>query len=221
MLGIFDSGSGGLNTVRYIKRAYEDADAVYLIDRKNAPYGIKSEKELIRLTERNIDILKDMGAGMVLIACCTASTVYTKLSKRHRESAFPIIDPTAEAAARATENGRIGVIATRRTVKSRAFSELLGAFEVYESEAQSLVTDIDNGLTDDTAREQDKERLRDMLSPLITKNIDTLILGCTHFPSLIHTFEEVAYPLGVKTVINSAKEGADALMTSCSRTPRR
>ena len=219
MLGLFDSGSGGLNTVRYIKSAYESADVVYLIDRKNAPYGIKSEKELIDLAEKNIDVLVERGAERVLIACCTAGTVYDSLSKRHREIAFPIIKPIAEAAARTTRNGRIGVIATHRTVSCHAFSKALGDFNVYELEAQGLVSDIDSGLNDGSANEYDKNRLKEMISPLSDENIDTLILGCTHFPSLIRTFCEVASPLGIKTVINSAKEGADALLRGYQPAP--
>ena len=76
MVGLFDSGSGGLNTIRYIKEHAPDVDLVYLIDRKRAPYGIKTQEELTAITNENINTLCDMGAERVLIACCTASTVH-------------------------------------------------------------------------------------------------------------------------------------------------
>ena len=98
MLGLFDSGSGGLNTVRYVKELSDDVDLVYLIDRENAPYGIKTEKELISITKANIDRLTDMGARRVLIACCTASTVYQELGEKYKKMALPIIDAVAKRA---------------------------------------------------------------------------------------------------------------------------
>ena len=212
MLGLFDSGSGGLNTVRYIKHSYECADVVYCIDRANAPYGIKSENEIKDLTEKNIDELVERGADRVLIACCTASTVYDRLSRRHKEIAFPIIEPTAKAAALSTASGRIGVIATRRTVNCHAFKRALQDFKVFEAEAQELVKLIDSGLNDSTANENSKRLLTRIISPLLEENIDTLVLGCTHFPALAKTIYSIASPFGVKSIIDSAKEGADALL---------
>ena len=91
MVGLFDSGSGGLNTVRYIKENAPDVDLVYLIDRARAPYGIKTEKELVGITSENIERLLDMGATRVLIACCTASTVHPQLSHGLKIISIPIV----------------------------------------------------------------------------------------------------------------------------------
>lgn len=200
-----------MNTVGYVKELYPEIDLVYLIDRPNAPYGIKSEKELIRLAERNIDELTDRGAERVLIACCTASTVYTKISKRHRELSIPIISPVADAARRATKTGSIGVIATRRTVASHAFGRAMPEMRVSELAVQELVAMIDGGVNDSTVGEGEILTLKGILSPLFGKNIDTLVLGCTHFPSLISTFHTILAPLGVKSIIDSARIGADEL----------
>lgn len=211
MLGLFDSGSGGLNTVRYIKESADQIDLVYLIDRERAPYGIKTEEELVRITEDNIARLTDMGAEKVLIACCTASTVYDKLSKECRKRAVPIIDPVAKAAKNSTRSGRIGVIATQRTVNSHAFKKALEGFFVAEYALGELVGLIDGGLSDATVRKTDETALEAMLSTVLSQEIDTLILGCTHFPSLYNTITKIAKKYGVEHVIDSARVGADLL----------
>jgi glutamate racemase len=211
VVGLFDSGRGGLNTVRYL-RAAGDVDLVYLIDRENSPYGIKTEKEIIEITKRNIDRLSDMGAERVLIACCTASTVYDKLSTEHKERAIPIIDAVAKAAKNSTRSGRIGVIATKRTVDSHAFENALTGCKAHELVTGELVGLIDGGLSDETVTADDEARLEKMLIPVLTKDIDTLILGCTHFPSLKQTIEKISSRYGAISVIDSARVGADLLI---------
>ena len=211
MLGLFDSGSGGLNTVRYIKRYAPKTDLVYLIDRARAPYGIKTENELAEIACENIERLSDMGAARVLIACCTASTVHHLLPRRVADASIPIISEIAKRADKSTRSGRIGVIATNRTVDTHAFQKELDGYEVYEKALPELVTAIDGGLTDLSANECDCEKIKKMLEPVLTKRIDTLILGCTHFPALIKTITAIAKPYGVRAVIDSAKVGADLL----------
>ena len=215
MVGLFDSGSGGLNTVRYLQAA-GDVDLVYLIDRENAPYGIKTKKELIGITERNIRHLVDMGARRVLIAFFTASTVYRSLGKDYREKAIPIIEAVANAAKNSTRSHRIGVIATKRTVDSHAFVRALAGCKTYELALGELVGMIDSGLSDETVREDDEKRLEEMLKPILVKDVDTLILGCTHFPSLKKTALKIASRYGVTSVVDSALIGAE-LLTEASR----
>ena len=215
MVGLFDSGSGGLNTVRYLQAA-GDVDLVYLIDRENAPYGIKTKKELIGITERNIRHLVDMGAECVLIACCTASTVYRSLGKEYREKAIPIIEAVANAAKNSTRSHRIGVIATKRTVESHAFARALKEYKAYELALGELVGMIDSGLSDKTITKEDEVRLEEMLTPILIRNVDTIILGCTHFPSLKETVRKIASNHGVTSIIDSALIGAE-LLTEASR----
>ena len=211
LLGLFDSGTGGLNTVRYLK---EDgrSDLVYLIDRERAPYGTKSEKELVEITERNIKRLTDIGAERVLIACCTASTVHSQIDERYRKISVPIIDAVAKAAEYSTRTRRIGVIATQRTVASRAFSRALKGYAVKEYPMGELVTLIDGGLCDEGATESDRRRIEEMIAPALQDGADTLILGCTHFPALIKTITDIAKGYGVTNVIDSARAGADLLI---------
>lgn len=212
MVGLFDSGRGGLNTVRYIKEMSDDVDLVYHIDRENAPYGIKTEKELILIAEENIKELLYRGAHYVLIACCTASTVHKKLSDKYRKISFPIIEAVAKEAKKATRIGRIGIIATNHTVNSHAFSSLLEGCYVAELATQNLVTLIDNGLSDESLESDTEEAVRIAITPVLLSNIDTLILGCTHFPALKNTIAEIARPYGVTNIIDSARIGAELLV---------
>ena len=212
MLGLFDSGSGGLNTVRYLKELAPSVDLVYKIDRENAPYGIKKKKKLIEIIENNIEELASRGASKSLIACCTASALYEDLGEWHKTVSIPIIHPVANAARVSSENGRIGVVATLGTVSSHTFARALIDRSVFEVEAQELVGLIDGGLCDATAEKNDIKMLRRIILPLARKNTDTLILGCTHFPALYGSFVKVCHPLGIKNVINSAQIGAMELL---------
>ena len=212
MLGLFDSGRGGLNTVRYLKDAGEDRDLVYLIDRENAPYGIKTEKEILEITKRNVKALTGMGARAVLIACCTASTVHHLLPDEEKRVSIPIIDAVAKEARAVTHTGKIGVIATDRTVNSGAFTKALSGLSVTELALGDLVARIDGGLSDLTATRSDIAELEAMLAPILRENIDTLILGCTHFPAIYDTVKGITAKYGDITVIDSAKIGAEALI---------
>ena len=217
MLGLFDSGNGGLNTVRYVKKNMPDLDLVYKIDRLNSPYGIKNEKELVEIVKNNLNELIERGAERVLIACCTASTVYCLLEEEYKRISIPIIEPVARSAMKASRTGCVGVIGTKRTVDSHAFRDAMKKYRVTEIEAQELVRLIDGGLTDESATIGDEEYLDKIVSPFKGKNIDTLILGCTHFPALKKTFLRVCRPIGIKHVIDSAKVGALAMCYPISK----
>lgn len=220
MIGLFDSGSGGLNTVRYIKKAAPDIDLVYLIDREHAPYGIKSEKELIRITEENIEKLIAMRADRVLIACCTASTVHPRLKDEYKKISVPIISAVANMAKKSTRSRGIGVIATKHTAESHAFGNLLDGYFVKEAVAQELVGMIDGGLSDSNMSEEDEKKIEDILSPVLLSGIDTLILGCTHFPSIVKTAERISARYGIKNVIDSARAGGDLIIKLERQTKR-
>ena len=211
MLGLFDSGMGGLNTVRYLKASKDDRDLIYLIDRNNAPYGIKSEKELIEITKNNIKSLTGMGAERVLIACCTASTVHSLLPIQEKEASIPIIYAVAKEAKNQSQSKRIGVIATEHTVSSHAFKNALDGCFVKELALSRLVSLIDGGLSDDTVTADDEKMLEDMILPILSENIDTRILGCTHFSSLILTISKFSEKYGKITIVDSARVGADIL----------
>ena len=208
MIGVFDSGVGGYCAFRELRRLLPREDMVYLADRKNAPYGTKSEDEIIAFTKANIKRLKDIGARKILIACCTASSVYGFLDEEEREISLPIITPAAEKAA---EGRKIMVIATERTVKSGVFGREIGRFSdstVTEIPAQRLVGLVESGCRDGRINPECDAEL-DRIAGLVKESkADRLVLGCTHFS---HLESELQRRCGVKTV-SPAREGALALV---------
>lgn len=209
MIGIFDSGVGGLTVMTELRKLLPQADICYFADKKNAPYGTKTRRELIRLVKRDILRLKAAGADRILIACCTAGTVYEALPESMQTSAVPLIRPTACEAAAATVNGKICVIATEATVRSKVFSSLLykqsSVREVLEIPAQELVTMIESGMRDGKVTEHERVRLISLLAPVKRFGADVLILGCTHFP---HIEKEISDILGGVKIISSSRAGA-------------
>ncbi len=219
MIGVFDSGVGGLTAVRELKRISPSIDICFYADRKNAPYGTKTENELVDLVSFDIEKLISHGASKVLMACCTASTVYPLLDKRHRGIACPIISPTARKAARITENGKIAVIATEATVRAEAFKKALialdGIKEVTEIPTQELVSLVESGARDDSISNTERSSLNSILSPIKSTDADTLILGCTHFPHLEKT---IAHLLPNMKIVSSSLEGALEILKNESQT---
>lgn len=220
-VGIFDSGVGGLESLAKFRQLRPDVEALYYADRENAPYGPKSESELIRLVINDIERLTSLGAECVLMACCTASTVYEMLPKRCREISIPIILPTAIAACLKTKSGRIGVLSTEATRKSRAFCKAIGAVcpdaEVIAYSAPELVTLAESGFKDTNLSSSAYRTVRSAAERFLGSDIDTLVLGCTHFSYFEKTLSET---LGVNTV-NSAAVGAEALSLRIDEDARR
>ena len=214
MIGVFDSGAGGLTAVKELRRLMPTADIAFFPDRKNAPYGKKTTNELIPLVGRDIEILISHGADVVLMACCTASTVYPFLEEGLRRVAIPIIEPTAKAAAADTKNGRVAVIATETTVHSGAFKKsliALGTPNILEIPASDLVTAVERGERDGHLTETGEALLDRYLKEVISYGADTLILGCTHFP---HLEGEIRKRLPRVKIISSSREGAKETLKS-------
>lgn len=206
MIGIFDSGVGGICAYRQVRRMLPREDIVYLADRKNAPYGTKTEDEILKFTKNNIKILKEMGAEAVLIACCSASSLHHLLSAEEREISTPIIAPAAALAA--VSGRRIAVIATRHTVRQRAFSREISELSdaaVTEMAEQELVALVEGGNRDGRTDPVCKRYLADMARRVRGVNADTLILGCTHFS---HLEGEIAGLLPKVRIISPARVGA-------------
>ena len=207
MIGVFDSGRGGLAAFFEIRKALPLQDIAYLADRENAPYGTKSPERLIRLVENDIRRLSEIGAKRILIACCTASTVYGELAEKYRSISIPIVEPTAMAVAEAT-SGHVTVFATEATVRSEAFSKALGRYssaEVYEIAAQGLVT-----LIEEQAPGGDVFKKVGELIGKMPKNTDTVVLGCTHFSFAKRIFAELLGPQ--IRVVDAAAVGAKSII---------
>ena len=214
MVGVFDSGKGGELAVREFLKLCPDAEVQFYADRENAPYGTKSEAELVELVKRDIDILAERGASRVLMACCTASTVHRLLPEKYKNISIPIIAPTAAAAVYASRTKRIAVISTRATARSGAFDAEIRRYcpraQVFSLGCGELVSLVESGVHDGCIEFSAREKIRKIISPVLDCGADTVILGCTHFAALE---EEIKNITGMNAV-NSARIGAALLAGS-------
>ncbi len=207
-IGVFDSGVGGLTVAREIMRQIPQERIVYFGDTARVPYGSKSTDTLIRYTRQIIRFLKTRGVKAIVVACNTASAA--ALEAIIDEIDLPIIGvvrPGAKVAAEATRNQKIGIIGTEATVNSRMYvkfiQELLPDAEVIAKACPLFVPLVEEGWTKDPVTE---EVARRYLADLQKSDIDTLILGCTHYPLLRHMVGEI---MGEKvTMVNPAYETA-------------
>ena len=211
-IGIFDSALGGLTAVKEIEKVLPKEDIVYFGDTGRVPYGTKSALTINKYTAQNVAFLKTLGVKVILAACGTVSAVAQPNVKDCGVPYFDVIEPTVEAAIKSTKSGRIGVIATPTTVASHAYTDrILGKdkdIEVFELACPLFVNLIESGHTsseDEITRFIVEKSLEDMR----LKNVDTLVLGCTHFPIIADTISEVVGS-GVK-LINSGREAAREL----------
>ena len=197
MIGIFDSGVGGFCALREIRRLLPREDIVYLADRKNAPYGTKSEDEIICLTKADIKRLCAYGVKKILIACCTASSLHDLLPRELQNISIPIITPTARLC---RDSSSVLVIATEHTVRSGAFSKEIKRFSdanVREIPMQPLVSLIEWGRDTKCATDEIVE---------MCEGCDTLILGCTHFS---HLYDDLRARLPKVKILSPAHIGAN------------
>ena len=192
-IGVFDSGIGGLTVAAAIARRLPAESILYLGDTARLPYGSKSPATVTRYTRRNVEFLAEHGVKAVVVACNTASA----LALPHLERRLPlwgVIEPGAARAAEVT-GGRVGVIATEATTLSNAYPEALRRLrpelEVHARACPLFVPLVEEGWVDDSIAAQVAERY---LEPLLGEGIDTLVLGCTHYPVLKPTLAAVAGP---------------------------
>lgn len=187
-IGIFDSGLGGLVIAKEIFKKLPRYDYVYLGDTARIPYGSRGQDEILKFTTRALRVLFSRGCKIVVIACNTSSAkalrkIQTDFLPRHfsDRKVLGVIVPTLESIPKSSK--KIGVVATSSTCRSHAYKKELAkinqAAVVYEQAAPQLVPYIENG--DFNSAES---KLRRYLKPLAKKNIDTLVLGCTHYPLL-------------------------------------
>ena len=185
MIGVFDSGLGGLSAFLSLSRALPHTDLVYYADTAHLPLGEKSDGEIRSLVLDGVDFLARKGASHVLLACGTASAI--ALQKCKETFAFPvygIIKAGCVAAARASQTGRVAVIATPATVASHAYASGIRALR-----PDAVVTELACPALVAAAETRDVSCVRRALAPLQDLAADTLVLGCTHFPLLRQTIE--------------------------------
>jgi glutamate racemase len=184
---MFDSGVGGLTVLHECLVSLPQEDFLYLGDTAMFPYGDKDPEELRARIRRIAELLLDRGAKLLVIACNTATAVAEDVAREvaaaHRVEVVPVVEPQAEIAAAITGNGRVGVLATPNTVASGAYRRALEAqgrgLDVIEVGAPRLAPFIQDGSPFD---EETMEMARTYCAPLREAAVDTLILGCTHYP---------------------------------------
>jgi glutamate racemase len=186
MIGIFDSGIGGLTTVRALMDNLSGHDLIYFGDTARTPYGSKSRDTVIRYAIENTEFLLGKGAKVIVMACNTASSVATAvLKEKYRVPVFEVITPAVEQAVTVSAHARIGVIGTRGTVNSgiyeRLIKESLPDASVYSTPCPLLVPLVEEGWFD---RPETRMIVKKYLHPLKIRQVDSLILGCTHYPLL-------------------------------------
>lgn len=185
MIGVFDSGLGGLTVVKEIFRQLPDYGVVYFGDTARTPYGNKSRETVIRYALEDARFLARHGASLIVVACNTASSVAVEALRREvRLPILEVITPAAAAAAKAT-SGRVGVIGTRATVGSGVYEEklrrLVPGARVFSAACPLFVPLVEEGWA---GRPETASIARRYLAPLKARRVDTLILGCTHYPFL-------------------------------------
>jgi len=186
MIGIFDSGVGGLTVAKAIMEKIPGYDIVYFGDTAHTPYGTKSPETVIGYTVNNIEFLLSQGASVIVIACNTASSVATAgVLARFDIPIFEVITPAVELAVRFSKNFRFGVIGTRATITSGIYEkkiiEMQPAARIYSIACPLLVPLVEEGWLN---KPESAMIVKKYLHPLKTRQIDTLILGCTHYPLL-------------------------------------
>ena len=207
-IGVFDSGLGGLTVVKELVRQLPREHIVYYGDTARVPYGTKSKEAIIRFSHENTRVLLKRNVKMVVVACNTSSSyALVQLRKHFHLPIVGVIDPGARKAAEVTRNKKIGVIATPATVNSRSYARAIArcdrAIKVSSQACPLFVTLVEEGwlrkpVTTAVAREY--------LGPLRRSGIDTLVLGCTHYPLLKGVLREV---MGARvTLVDSATEVA-------------
>ncbi len=207
-IGIFDSGIGGLTVLKEIVREIPGEDIVYFGDTAHLPYGTKSKETITKFSMDNVNFLKDFNTKIVIVACNTASSLSLDALKEHFEiPIIGVIEPGAKQAIAKTKTGRIGVIGTKATIGSGSYEACLKrldpAVKVYSQACPLFVPFVEEGWLEG---EVISKVARVYLEPLKSFQIDTLILGCTHYPLLKRVIQDT---IGSKTgLVNSAEETA-------------
>lgn len=215
-IGVFDSGIGGLTVLREIIARMPNESTVYFGDNGRTPYGTKSHDTIVNYCLQNMKFLEEQDVKMIVIACNTASVhSYSLLKKYAKVPVVEVVYPGAMAAARATVNGKVGIIATSATVDSGVYetavryqaqelinngenTEALNKLSIIQQACPLFVSLAEEGWWDDAIAHLTAERY---LAPLKEFGVDTVVLACTHYPLLAKTIQKVMGPN--VTLINS------------------
>lgn len=192
-IGVFDSGVGGLTVAREIMRQLPNESIVYFGDMARVPYGSKSKDTVISFSKQIVNFLQEKEVKAIVIACNTASAfALSDISEAVDIPVIGVIEPGAKAANLVTENNRIGVIATEGTVRSGMYSKVIKninpELQVFQKACPLFVPLVEEGWLYDSITSEVADRY---LHDLLSYDIDTLVLGCTHYPMIRRTIQKV------------------------------
>ncbi len=200
MIAVFDSGYGGLTVLKPIMDILPDYDYVYLGDNARAPYGNHSPETIKLFSEQATDYLLGKGANLIIFACNTTSSValrhiqqkYEKLLRGENKRILGVLIPAAQHVIKESKSGRIGVMGTKATINSKVYDEEIkkinASAKVFSKACPLLVPFIEEGWH---KKPEAKSILKKYLNPLKNANIDTLILGCTHYPMMSSSISKI------------------------------
>jgi len=203
-IGIFDSGVGGTTVWKEISKLLPNEQVIYLADSKNAPYGDKKPEEIVRLSIKNTEFLLKNSCKTIVVACNTATTAAIATLRQKYDIPFIGIEPAIKPAASLTDTNRVGVLTTKGTLSSALFHQTANLhaknIEIMEQRGDGLVELIESG---ETNSEKTFALLKNYIEPMLEKNIDCLVLGCTHYPYLIPQLKKILPPS--VTIIDSGE----------------
>ncbi|MBN2363187.1 glutamate racemase [candidate division WOR-3 bacterium] len=210
-IGIFDSGVGGLTVVKAVRKALKAENIIYFGDTARVPYGTKSREAIMRFAQEDVGFLLSKDVKVIIAACNTVSAIaLDKISGSYSVPIIGVLEPGAKAACRKTSNSRVGVIGTSATISSGAYTEHIrkndSAVKVFTQACPLFVPIVEEGWEN---TELALIAARQYLSPLSANDIDTLVLGCTHYPLLKNTIKEAVGPH--VSLVDSADEVSSLL----------
>ena len=201
LIGVFDSGVGGLSVLRAIRQFIPGADLLYLADQAHVPYGTRSKSQIQAFSIAITDFLLSQGAGLIVVACNTASAAALHdLRSKFPDVPFVGMEPAVKPAAEMTHTGTVGVLATPTTFEGGMYASLVERFardvRLLHSTCPGLVEQIEDG---DLDTQRTREILEDALEPILSAGADTIVMGCTHYPFVIPSIEAISGP-GVRVI---------------------
>ncbi len=200
-LGVFDSGVGGLSVLRALRNELPGQPVIYLADQAHVPYGPRPLSEVRSFAEGITRYLLGQGARLIVVACNAASAAALHhLRRSFPETPFVGMEPAVKPAAETTHSGVVGVLATPATFQGALYASVIERFAhgvtLMQDTCPGLVKQIEAGKLDDA---ETRAILRRALEPMLAGGIDTVVLGCTHYPFIIPVIEEIAGP-GVRVI---------------------
>jgi glutamate racemase len=192
-IAIFDSGVGGLSVLREMQRLMPNETYLYFADQIHVPYGPRSKEEISKFSKGIVEFFFTQQVKIIVVACNTASAAALKtLRENFPDTPFVGMEPAIKPAAQNTKSGKIGVLATPTTLQGGLYASVVERFgndiEIFQNACVGLVEQIELG---NLSGVETKQILRDALTPMLINNIDSIVLGCTHYPFVIPSIKEI------------------------------